>query len=311
MLTRRQLLGTIAVSGVQTSRGIAVGYGLKIFPREEWAIDRPQLGSPDTEDVRFLLVHHSASTNSYSEADVPAILRSFYDLHTGSAKGWDDIAYNFLIDRFGQVWEGRDGSIEGPVAADATGGNQGFSQLACLIGDYTIEMPTQAALDSLRGVLAWLADRYLIDTAPGATVRFTSRGSNRWDAGIEVLTPTIAGHRDMSMTACPGDALYPYVLDELAADLEAIREQVRPAPTTRPTTTTSPQPATTVIPVVTTGAPATTGEGMSTRSRTADPPRAGTVWFRGAAATGLIGLLAVLFRRISNASLRPDGSDRS
>ena len=289
---------------------MVTSYGLEIIPREQWAVDRPQLGRPEAEDVRFLLVHHSASTNSYSEADVPAILRSFYDLHTGSAKSWDDIAYNFLIDRFGQVWEGRDGSIEGPVAADATGGNQGFSQLACLIGDHTIEMPSQAALESLLGVLAWLADRYLIDTAPGATVKFISRGSNLWDAGVEVWTPTVAGHRDMSITACPGDALYPYVLDALAADLEAIREQLRPGATTQPTTTTSPQPATTVVPAVTTETPPTTGEGTSTSSRAADSPWTGRMWFRGAAATGLIGLLAVLLRRISNASLRPDGPDQ-
>jgi len=60
-------------------------------------------------------------------------------------------------------------------------------------------------------LLAWLADSYAVDTAPGATARFTSRGSNRWPVGAPVTTSTIAGHRDMSHTACPGDASYELV----------------------------------------------------------------------------------------------------
>lgn len=56
--------------------------------------------------------------------------------------------------------------------------------------------------------LAWLADRYSIDTAPGATTSFVSRGSQRHRAGVSVTTSTIAGHRDMSYTVCPGDGVY-------------------------------------------------------------------------------------------------------
>lgn len=62
---------------------------------------------------------------------------------------------------------------------------------------------------------AWLADRYAIDLT--ALVTFTSRGSNRWKRGAEVTTDPVAGHRDMSLTACPGDALYPLVRTQLVA----------------------------------------------------------------------------------------------
>ncbi|HEY7824423.1 MAG TPA: N-acetylmuramoyl-L-alanine amidase, partial [Acidimicrobiia bacterium] len=110
--------------------------------------------------MRFLIVHHSASRNGHSGADAPGILRSFYDYHTSAEKGWNDIAYNFLIDADGGIWEGRAGSLDGPVAGDATGGNQGFSQLVCIIGDYNTARPSQASLSSLVWLLAWLADRY-------------------------------------------------------------------------------------------------------------------------------------------------------
>ena len=74
-------------------------------------------------------------------------------------------------------------------------------------------------------LLAMLADRYAVDTRPDATVSFTSRGSNRWPAGVDVTTSTIAGHRDMSMTACPGDVLYDDVVNRFPTDVTALRQQ--------------------------------------------------------------------------------------
>ncbi len=179
-----------------------------INPRETWATNRPPLGPLDEEDVRFLIVHHSASRNGHTGGDAPGIIRSFYDYHTSPEKGWNDIAYNFLIDADGGIWEGRAGSLDGAVAGDATGGNQGFSQLVCIIGDYNTAQPSQASLSSLVWLLAWLADRYDISTSPGAEVTFTSRGSNKHPAGDSVTTPTITGHRTMSQTTCPGENLW-------------------------------------------------------------------------------------------------------
>lgn len=102
---------------------------VEIIPRSEWAVDLSPTGPLPSEEVRFLLVHHTASGNEYERGDVPALLRGFFEFHTSAEKGWRDIAYNFLIDRFGRVWEGRTGSTDGPIAGDATGGNQGYTQL--------------------------------------------------------------------------------------------------------------------------------------------------------------------------------------
>lgn len=211
-------------------------------------MDRPPIGPLADEEVRFLVVHHSASHNGHRGADAPAIIRSFYDFHT-AGRGWNDIAYNFLIDSDGGIWEGRAGSLDGPVAGDATGGNQGFAQLVCVIGDYNSAEPTAASLDSLVSTLAWLADRYDIPTAHDSSVSFVSRGSNRHPAGSEVTTPAITGHRTMSRTSCPGDRLDSYVVNGLMEDVETARiDSLSPTTTTIPMTTTT-------IPTTTSGPP--------------------------------------------------------
>lgn len=247
--TRRRFIGSIAAGLALGGLGpVTSASALTIYPRSSWATDRPAKGPLPEEDVRFLIVHHSASRNGHTPTEAPAILRSFYDFHTGPKRGWNDIAYNFLIDSGGGVWEGRSGSLDRPVAGDATGGNQGFSQLVCVIGDYDRAHPTEASLDSLVSLLAWLADRYRLDTTPGAEATFISRGSNRWPAGTEVTTPTITGHRTMSRTTCPGDNLDRYVTGALMAGVTAVRAGSTPSSSSSSSTTAKAGPLPAVEP---------------------------------------------------------------
>lgn len=257
------------------SLGLEVAPGLVIQSRDAWGSDLPPQGPMGDEDVRFLLVHHTATDTNHGASDVVRILRGIYAFHTGPDKGWPDVCYNFLIDRFGGVWEGRAGSLSRAVVADATGGSQGFAQLVCLIGDFTSVLPTAEAQASLVRTLAWLADRYAIDTSPGAMTSFVSRGSNRWPRGTTVTTKTIAGHRDMSATACPGDRFYPVVRDQLQSLVTSVRTSASaPAPTPPqptaatsaepPTTTTAPTTAAPTSAAPTTAGPTTTGAPSAT-----------------------------------------------
>ncbi|MEJ7765748.1 MAG: N-acetylmuramoyl-L-alanine amidase [Acidimicrobiales bacterium] len=223
--------------------GAVVLNGLDIQPRSAWGGDLKPKGALSEEapgDVRFLLVHHTASPNTYAQGSVAGTLRGFYNFHTGE-KGWPDIAYNFLVDRFGRVWEGRTGSLDGPVKGDATGGSQGFALLACFIGDHTTEPPSGPALDAMGKLLGALGRRHSLDLRPGAAATFTSRGSNRHPAGKKVTTPTIAGHRDMSQTSCPGDACYRLIPSRLAP--AALSVAGVPAPPVTTPTTAAPLPA--------------------------------------------------------------------
>jgi N-acetylmuramoyl-L-alanine amidase len=261
--------------------------------------------------VRFLLVHHTASTNDYTGDQVVDQIRGFYHFHTGPEKGWPDVAYNFFVDRFGGIWEGRAGSLAGPVRGDATGGSQGFSQLCSLIGNFQDAPVTVEQQASLTQLLAWLAETYQVDTTPGATVSFVSRGSNRWPAGREVTARTISGHRDMSMTSCPGDLAYALVGETLPTDATAVRQAAGSPPTTVAAATTGPGPAPapansgpgTVGPADTgpgtvgaTVIPIPSGVGESSRGSAAAPeaspspgPRRAQGLLAGGAGDGLIG----------------------
>ena len=214
-----------------SSPPVLITPGLAVHPRAAWAdgLDDPgPLPEEVPGDVRTLVVHHSASSNDYGPDDAATKIRVFHAFHTGPEKGWPDVAYNFFVDRYGGVWEGRAGSLAGPVIGDATAGNQGFTQLVCLIGTFVDEPPPEPAVRALIEVLAWLADRYRIDTTPSATTTFVSRGSNRWPTGATVTVPTITGHRDLSRTECPGDAAYALVTGPLPGLVTARRSPLAP-----------------------------------------------------------------------------------
>jgi hypothetical protein len=191
---------------LESGRGslVEVAAGLSIHPRADWGADLPPRRAMPREDVRLLLVHHSATSN-----DVPdprSLIRGIYAFHTSSAKGWPDVAYNFFVAPDGSVWEGRAGSLDGPVTADATGGNQGYSQLVCLLGNHVDVPPTAAAQTSLTRTLAWMAGRFSLNTYADTSTTFVSRGSNKFPAGTTITTPIVSAHRDVTFTACPGDA---------------------------------------------------------------------------------------------------------
>lgn len=195
------LLGVYAADAAPSIPAIEVRPGLRVYPRDAWGKDLPPRRPLVDEEVKYLLVHHTATSSR--PRSVRGTIRSIYGFHTRS-KRWSDVCYNFFVGPDGSVWEARAGSMDRAVRAAATGGSQGFGQLVCVIGNYNLSRPSAAAFGSLVKVLAWLADRHGVDTSPGATASFVSRGSNRWPKGTEVTTRTITGHRTMSRTSCPG-----------------------------------------------------------------------------------------------------------
>ena len=282
--------------------------GLDIVPRAAWGGDLPPVGPvPDEPDVRFLLVHHTAGANDYGADDVVDILRDIYAFHTSPAKGWPDVAYNFFVDRFGVVYEGRTGSLAGPKAVDATGGSQGFAQLGCFVGDHHAAPPSEPALRSMERLLAWLAHRHDLDIEPGATTTFESRGSNRHPRGAAVTTATISGHRDMSQTVCPGDHAYAFVRDgTLATNASAIRRMfttttapVGTTVTTSAATTTTAAPTTASVPTTTTTAPTPTSEQAAPVQSTGGDDSGLPGWSYAALAAAIGGGLLALRRRRS------------
>lgn len=240
--TRRQFLSLLAIPPLLPllGRTPALAATPTIRPRTDWAGALEPTGPLEVEGagaVKYLLVHHTDSPNGYSQARVPELIRGFYRFHTGPEKRWPDVAYNFFVDAYGGVWEARKGSLSSPVIGSATGGYQGHAQLCCFIGAHATTPPTAAAQEAMTRLLAWLADMYDIDTRPGITTSFVSRGSNRWPAGALVTTPTISGHRQMSLTTCPGDAAFDLVQNHFPAQVSAQRHRA-PVSAPNPTPTT-------------------------------------------------------------------------
>ncbi len=151
--------------------------------------------------VKLAVVHHSDSSNSYSPADVPGVLRSIQAFHM-DGRGWSDIAYNFVVDKYGGVWEGRGGGIDRAVIGAHSQGFNTNSVGVMVIGDYTQAQPSAASIESVSQVIGWKLALHDVD--PAGRVAFTSGGSNKYAAGVVVDLPRVVGHQDVVSTSCPG-----------------------------------------------------------------------------------------------------------
>jgi hypothetical protein len=178
-----------------------------IVPRLSWGADESIRRAPPSyaDGVTFSVVHHTAGRNGYSRAEAPAIVKAIQLYHV-KGNGWNDIGYNFLVDRFGTVYEGRFGGVErSVVGAHAQGFNTGSVGVAVL-GTYENAVPSRAAQDAIAKLLAWRLDIAHVD--PAARYTYLSGGSNRFASGVPVLLRAVSGHRDTGLTSCPGDLFY-------------------------------------------------------------------------------------------------------
>jgi flagellar hook assembly protein FlgD len=178
-----------------------------IIRRSQWGADESIVrAAPYYADrLRFAVVHHTAGTNSYTKAQSAAIVRGIERYHV-LANGWNDIGYNFLVDKYGQVFEGRGGGIDkNVVGAHAQGFNTGSTGVAVL-GTYTSARVSTAARAALVRVLAWRLDVAHVD--PLSKLTWVSGGNPEFPAGTAVNLRAVSGHRDTGPTSCPGGALY-------------------------------------------------------------------------------------------------------
>ncbi|MBO1333302.1 peptidoglycan recognition protein [Streptomyces sp. VRA16 Mangrove soil] len=209
----------LPVQGHAASAGPHAGIRPLIVPRERWLADAETYHRDPiryADRVRAVFIHHTDSPNGYDCADTPRIIRYLYAGQAGG-KAWDDIGYNFLVDRCGTVYEGRAGGVERPVVGAHTQGfNQGTAGIAA-IGTFTEGTPVPRAMtDAIAAVAAWKLGLAGVD--PRSTVRLVSSNSqSRFKAGTGADFLAVSGHRDGYETFCPGLALM--------AELPSIRER--------------------------------------------------------------------------------------
>ena len=168
--------------------------------------------------VRAVVVHHTASSNDYGPADVPALLRGFYAYHVKS-RGWSDVGYNVLVDRFGTAWEGRAGGVSRGRHRRARRRLQHRHRRH--LDDRDVRHASRRARRCSRRSRGSSRGRpSAAGVDPQGSVRLTSAGSTRFAAGTAVTLPTVFGHRQVSTTSCPGAlgfAALPSLRDRAAA----------------------------------------------------------------------------------------------
>ena len=178
----------------------------KIVTRAAWGANESwRSGSPSYAPVKMAFVHHTDSGNSYSRAQAPAIVRGVYAYHTKSLH-WSDVGYNFLIDRYGVIYEGRYGGVaKGVIGAQVLGFNTGSTGIS-VIGTFTSATPPSAAVTALERLLEWKLDVHHVDPQGKGTL--VCGYGQKYATGQHVTFPAIAGHRDANYTDCPGGRLY-------------------------------------------------------------------------------------------------------
>ncbi len=179
-----------------------------IISRAEWGAEscgRPRT-YPKYGSVQTAFVHHTVNANGYSPSDSAAIVRAICRYHRNS-KGWYDIGYNFLVDRFGQIFEGRAGGIDQAVIGAQAEGFNGVSTGVANIGTFASAGQTAAGVQATAALLGWKMRLHGAPIHGQVDVASGGGASSRYAAGAPVTLQRVAGHRDADRTSCPGAAL--------------------------------------------------------------------------------------------------------
>jgi uncharacterized protein with LGFP repeats len=207
---------------------VAAGQPPNIIGRAQWGADElVRCGNrPFNEAIRAAVVHHTAASNDYQPQDSAAIVQSIYAYHT-QILGWCDIAYNALVDKYGQVFEGRAGALTGPVQGDHTGGFNREAWGVAMIGNFDDIAPTPIQLNTVGRLLGWRLGLDRVD--PKGTVTLASAGGpdTNYPLDATATLPTIFSHRDVGATDCPGNVAYT-LLDQIRDTAARFNSPPRP-----------------------------------------------------------------------------------
>jgi hypothetical protein len=188
--------------------GVQPGAPPPIIPRAAWGADAlPPRSAPRFGALQAAFVHHTATANAYGPQDSAAIVFGIHKFHRDT-NGWNDIGYNFLVDRYGQVFEGRAGGVDQAVIGAHAQGYNSYSTGVAVLGTHSAEPVTEPALAVLSQLLGWKLSLHGVPTEGTVVVPSGGGSSNRFPAGTPVTLNRISGHRDGDSTSCPGDALY-------------------------------------------------------------------------------------------------------
>lgn len=189
---------TIASALLSLEANAGQGPQPSICTRACWGARAPNCSITQMSGLSRAIVHHTAGTGDYSTnlENTKAVMRNVQNYHMGLS-GWCDIAYHFLVDAAGNVFEGRSGALTGLPRGTHDGCNAnslGFTALGYYHPPYN-QVFTSASRNAMEAVIAW--------RMPSA---WSPYGSGTYcSASVGFLD----GHYRVKSTACPGDGIIP------------------------------------------------------------------------------------------------------
>jgi uncharacterized protein with LGFP repeats len=186
-----------------------------IISRADWGADESlRCGNPQYGNgVRAAVVHHTAGSNDYSPLESAGIVKAIYAYHSKTL-GWCDIAYNALVDKYGQVFEGTAGGLTKPVQGIHTGGFNRNTWGVAMMGNFDDVAPTPIQIRTVGRLLGWRLGIDDVDPKGGVALQSAGGHYTTFPTGSVATLPTIFTHRDVSNTDCPGNAVYA-LMDEI------------------------------------------------------------------------------------------------
>jgi len=268
-----------------------------IVSRSEWGADESWRDPSPRVSKKLIagFIHHTATTNSYNPADGPAQMRDLYAYFTKSLK-YSDMGYNFLVDRYGVIYEGRagcalsnPGNCDGPslpvIGAHTAGMNENTFAISAIGNFQTTPISKDTAtslVNSISALMAWKIAPYNLDPNAIAHIPSTdTSGLSQYQNGQTANVSVISGHRDVGRTVCPGKYLYAYVptiRNQIAALLVGNIENFTVTPVAQLATNVQPVTISAKVPVTSnwniTISDANTGDVVSavTTKQTVDAP---------------------------------------
>ncbi|WP_230885565.1 peptidoglycan recognition protein family protein [Streptomyces spinoverrucosus] len=184
-----------------------IGPRPRITTRHGWGADESlrEKGFLYTKQVKAAFVHHTATGNNYTCAQAPSVIRGIYRYHVVS-NGWRDIGYNFLVDKCGNIYEGRAGGAAKAVMGAHTLGFNNDSMGIAALGTFNTASPPATTVKAIGQLAAWKLGLFGGD--PGGKTYLKSGGGNLYKKGTNVRLNVISGHKDGFLTDCPGRLLY-------------------------------------------------------------------------------------------------------
>ncbi len=188
-----------------------------IITRAQWGANEAlrRAGPTYSGTIKAAFLHHTVTSNSYTPQEAAQQVRNLYGWFVKGLR-YSDLAYNFLVDRFGRLYEGRAGGMDQAVIGGHTAGFNSETFAVSAIGNFqSKDLPPEemAAIDeSVAQLMAWkLSMNHRDPNGSTVLVSDSSSGTSRYQPGEQANALVIGGHRDIGQTACPGRYLEPQI----------------------------------------------------------------------------------------------------